>query len=75
MAKMARMLKIRLRRPVHIVLALVESSEPGKQHRICLDRHNMVYCTCRGWRYNGHTCPHLTNFRNTLASAQERLSC
>lgn len=74
MAKVQRSVKIRIRKPVHIVLALVPSSESGKpDHKICLDRHNMVYCTCRGWRYNGHSCRHLTDFREALASASERL--
>jgi hypothetical protein len=68
-------IKIRIRRPVHIVLALVPSSKEGHPpHKICLDQHNMVYCTCKGWRYNGHTCPGLTAFRDALASAQEKLT-
>lgn len=64
---------VRLRRPTNIVLATVPSSEGKEPHKICLDRHNMVFCTCKGWRYNGHTCSHLTAFRNRLASAAEQL--
>jgi hypothetical protein len=72
--KVAKSITIRIRKPRTIVLATVPSdSEPGKDHRICLDIHNMVFCTCKGWRYNGHTCPHLTRFREKLASAQEKI--
>jgi hypothetical protein len=74
MAKVSRSIKIRIRRPLHIVLALAPSSEKGKPpYKICLDRHNLVFCTCKGWRYNGHTCRHLTDFRQALASAAEQL--
>jgi len=72
--KVVRKITVRIRRPVHIVLAMVPSSEKGKPpYKICLDRHNLVFCTCKGWRYNGHTCRHLTEFRQSLASAQEQL--
>jgi hypothetical protein len=72
--KVKKSVVIRLRRPVHITLARVASeSEPGKFHEIALDRHNMVFCTCKGWRYNGHSCPHIRRFREQLASAAERV--
>lgn len=75
MAKVARKITVRIRKPNHILLALVPSSEEGKPpYKICLDRHNVVFCTCKGWRYNGHTCRHLTNFRAMLSSASEQLA-
>lgn len=75
MAKVVRKIVLRVRRPVDITLAVVPSdSREGKAHRIALDRHNMVFCTCKGWRYNGHTCVHLTRFRRQLATANELLS-
>ena len=75
MASVRRSITIRLRRPTTIVLALVESSDPKrKPYKICLDRHNLVFCTCKGWRYNGHACSHLTAFRQSLASPAEQLA-
>jgi hypothetical protein len=72
--KVRRTITIRLRKPVDITLATVSSdSEPGKTHRIALDRHNAVFCTCKGWRYNGHSCPHIRAFRERLVSASEKL--
>jgi hypothetical protein len=68
-------LTIRVRRPVHITLAHVpsESNPEGKPYVIALDRHNMVFCTCKAWRYQGHSCKHLTAFRQALAAASEKL--
>lgn len=72
--RVARTIKIRIRKPVHIVLATIPSSDEDKpDYKICLDRHNMVFCTCKSWRYNGHSCKHLTAFRASLASASEQL--
>jgi hypothetical protein len=74
MTAVSRRIKIRIRRPVDITLAFVPSKQAGDPpHRIALDRHNVVFCTCKGWRYNGHTCTHLTDFRQALASAAEQL--
>lgn len=74
MPKVVRKITIRIRKPVHITLAWVKSStDPTKRYEIALDRHNVVFCTCKGWRYNGHTCSHLTAFRAMLSSAKERL--
>jgi hypothetical protein len=74
MTQVVRKVKVRIRRPTIIVLAMAPNSEKGKpDHRICLDRHNTVFCTCKGWRYNGHSCGHLTEFRRQLASAAEQL--
>lgn len=68
--RVVRKIVVRIRKPVHIVLATMPSSEAGKPaYKICLDRHNLVFCTCKGWRYNGHQCRHLTNFRLALESA------
>ena len=73
MARVRRTITIRIRRPVHITLATVPSSEPeSPPHKICLDRHNLVFCTCKGWRYNGHSCRHLTAFRQALWFAPTR---
>jgi len=75
MAKVARKIIVRIRKPVHILLALVPSSEEGKPpYKICLDKHNSVFCTCKGWRYHGHSCRHLTDFRLSLSSAAEQLT-
>jgi len=75
MAKVIRKIVIRMRRPVDITLAIVPASEEGKKpHRIALDRHNVVFCTCKSWRYNGHSCKHLSDFRRQLASADERIA-
>jgi hypothetical protein len=66
-----RHIKFKMRKPTIIVMALVPSSEAGKPpYKICLDKNNTVFCTCRGWRYNGHTCRHLTEFRDALSAAQ-----
>ena len=74
-ARVRRTVTIRIRRPVHITLARVPSSQAGTPpYKICLDRHNLVFCTCNGWRYNGHSCPHLTAFRSALASAAEQVA-
>ena len=59
--------------PKIIVLATVPSDRDSKTvYKISLDRHNMVFCTCKNWRYNGHTCPHLTAFRAALAAKAAR---
>jgi hypothetical protein len=65
---------IKLKRPTYIVLAEVPSNDPkvAKPYKIYLDKHNMVCCTCKGWRYR-HACSHLTNFRSALAAAAERV--
>lgn len=68
--RVVRKIVVRIRKPVHILLALVPSSEEGKpDYKICLDRFNLVFCTCPSWRYRGHTCKHLTAFRESLESA------
>jgi hypothetical protein len=75
MARLTRAITIRLRKPTTIVLALVPSSDPEKPpYKISLDRHNTIFCNCKSWRYNGHSCRHLTNFREALASPAERVS-
>jgi hypothetical protein len=75
MPRVRRTVTIRIRKPTRIVLAHVPSdSDPTKHYEIALDRHNTVYCTCKGWRYNGHTCTHLTAFRQSIASAAEQIT-
>jgi hypothetical protein len=75
MARVSRTISIRIRRPVHIALARVPSeSDPRKDYVIALDPHNLVFCTRKGWRFNGHTCKHLTNFRSALAAAAEQVA-
>ena len=54
-----------------VVLATVQSDrDPNKAHRICLDKHNLVFCTCKAWRFQGHCCKHLTAFRAMLTTKQ-----
>ena len=73
--RVRRTISIRLRRPTTIVLALVSSSDPKKPpYKISIDKQNLVFCTCKGWRYNGHSCSHLTAFRQSLASAAEQVT-
>jgi len=72
--KIVKKITVRIKRPTYIVLALVPSHDPKveKPYKIYLDKHNMVCCTCKGWRYR-HACSHLTDFRQSLASASEQL--
>ncbi len=75
MPKVSRKITIHLRRPEHIVLALVPSSERGKPpYKISLDRQNLIFCNCKSWRYSGHTCKHLTAFRQSIASTAEHVA-
>jgi hypothetical protein len=70
MASVSRTITIRVPRPVHITLARVPSdADPQRYYEIALDRHNLICCTCRSWRYNGHACKHLTAFRARLTEA------
>jgi hypothetical protein len=68
MASVSRSITIRVPRPVHITLARGDA-DPQRYYEIALDRHNLIFCTCRGWRYNGHSCKHLTAFRVRLTEA------
>lgn len=63
---------VSIRVAVPIVLAEVASDTPGKVYEICLDPQNVVFCTCPAWRYFGHSCKHLTQFRKMLIAATKK---
>ncbi len=45
-----------------VVLATFASSTSNTTHEIRLGRDNKVYCTCKGFIFNGN-CKHMNSFR------------